>query len=166
MKKVVWGQPKLTSAKFTGKYGSYAELVKKANVMREQQEAAEAYLAKARPAMAKLLEIRMTNKEPITVVRPLRYQTSVLDSELRDEIDDSFYNTRKSQSLGKYVDVIKVIDPGTQLIFKSLDPHLQEFIFEDATGKEHAISFAERNALMTQTDIYETVKLLFENKGE
>lgn len=165
-KKVVWPEPKLTSAKKRpGEYGSYQEFLQKANALREEQEQANEYLAKSMPAMVKLLELRMVNKEPLIVMRPLQYQTSTLGG-IKDEEDDGFYNVRKSQNFNaKFVDVLMTINPGTQLIFKSLDPQMQEFIFEDSLGKEHAISFADRNKLLTQTNIFETIKNYFE-KGD
>ena len=171
MKKVVWPTAKLTSSKRAGTYGSFGELVEKANKLRAEQEAAQAYLNKAMPAMLKLLEIRMTNGEPLTVMRPLRYQTSDFAKSQKDmdDIDRSFYNNRRMEESGdpgKFVDKIVTINPGTQIVLKALDVPMREFIFNDAMGNEHAISFDERNNLMTQTDIFETVRKLLGNKGD
>lgn len=162
-KKVVWGKPKITSAVQKG-YRNYKEFLQKANEVRAEQEQAQEYLRKANPAMTKLLELRMKNGEGLMVMRPLRYRTS----EIPQEEDDGFYNVRKSEnSIGTFREVVKTIMPGTKLILKSLDMGLNEFIFEDSMGGEHAISFEDKNLLMTQTDIFETVRNLFEaNKGE
>lgn len=169
-KKVVWGQPKITSARKPGTYNSFQELMEKANKLREEQEEAQRYLAKATPAMLKLLEIRLSNREPLVVMRPLTYQTSGLAKAQMDDIDRAYYRGSKSmdnEDPGKFVDFNVTINPGTQLVLKSLDVPLREFIFEDALGKEHPISFDDRNKLMTQTDVFETVRKLFEgNKGE
>lgn len=166
MKKVIWGEAKYTSAVRPGHYRSLSEALEKGDRLRQEQEKAYAYLKKALPAMLKLLEIKMTNGEPLTVMRPLRYTTSCLKSELEDELDKSFYNTDKNPQQDKFIDVVKTINPGTQIVLKSLDPNLREFVFQDGLGKEHAISYDERNSILTQTDIFETVQKLFESKGE
>jgi hypothetical protein len=168
MKKVVWGEGKYSSATRPGHYRSLAEAMEKGERLRAEQEKAQSYLVKALPAMLKLLEIRMTNGEPLTVMRPLRYSTSCLKSEMEDDLDKSFYNTDKNVAQGqdKFIDVVKTINPGTQIMLKALDPNLREFVFKDGMGKEHAISYDERNSILTQTDIFETVQKLFESKGE
>ena len=162
-KKVVWGVPKIGSAKPAGSYGSMAEKIEKSNSLREEQAAAQMYLRKCMPAMLTLLNIRLENGQPLTVMRPLSYVTSVFEKSLEDDIDRSFYNNTYEKP-DKFVDVRKTINPGTQIVLKSLDMGLNEFIFSDALGNEHAISFDDRNALLTQTDIFETVKKLLENK--
>jgi hypothetical protein len=163
-KKVVWGQPKVSSSKRTGKYKNVREFLKKANAIRDEQLEAQEYLMKAMPAMSKLLELRLRNGEGLMVMRPLNYMTSVMKSE---EEDDGFYNVRKSENSQGFVDKRVTIMPGTKLMLKSLDVGLREFVFNDAMGKEHAINFDDKNLLMTQTDVFETVRNLFEaNKGE
>jgi hypothetical protein len=168
MKKVVtWGSPKIASAKkAAGSYGSYAEFLAKSNAIHAEQELANEYLSKAMPALVALLDYKLRNHEPLIVMRPLRYQTS--DVAKADPVDDAFYNNSKRSSQGeaKYTDVIRTILPGTQLMLKSLDMTLQEFVFNDAMGNEHAISFVDRNALMTQTSIFEEVRSFLETKGE
>lgn len=164
MKKVIWDVPKIASAKRApGSYGSFREQMEKAQDFVLEQEQAQAYLQKAFPTMLALLEHRLKNGEPLLVMRPLRYQTSEIPA---PEEDDGFYQTRKSEAPPKFVDVIKTIVPGTQLVLKALDPVLQEFVFVDAQNKEYALNFVERNNLMTQTDIYETVRSYLEAKGE
>ena len=166
MKKVSWGPPKISSAKRSpGTYGSFRELLEKSNERLAEQEAAQAYLAKAMPAMVAMLEYKLRNREPLIVMRPLRYQTSEIVK--GDAIDDAFYNRNKDEKPNdKFTDVIKTILPGTQLMLKSIDTALQEFVFEDALGNEHALNFAERNNLMTQTSVYEEVKNYLESKGD
>lgn len=167
MKKVVWGEGKYSAAPRPGQYRTLAEAMAKGDALRMEQEKAMSYLVKAMPAMLKLLEIRMTNGEPLFVMRPLQYQTSALASELEDDLDKSFYNTSKSSGAdNKFKDVIKTVNPGTKLMLKSLDPTMREFIFVDGMGKEHPISYDDRNKLLTQTDIFETVQKLFEGKGD
>lgn len=167
-KRVVWSDGKVQAARPAGTYSSYAEYLTKAERFREEQASAQAYLAKAELPMLKLLELRFTKGEPLIVMRPLRYQTSEIEGSNHDELDKSFYNTHKSSNdkMSKFIDVVKTIYPGTQLMLKGLDTQMREFIFTDGGGKEHAISFDERRALLTQTDIFETVREYFEKQGK
>lgn len=167
MKKVVWGEGKFSSAVRPGHYRSFSEFLAKGEALRAEQEKAQSYLEKALPVMVKALELRLQSREALYVMRPLRYRTSCLKSELEDDLDKSFYNTDKNGGANdKFVDTVRVINPGTQLILKALDPNLREFIFQDGLGKEHSISYDDRNALMTQTDIFEIVQKFFEGKKE
>lgn len=159
MKKVTWGAPKIASAtQKPGTYRSFRELLEKSNEIRAEQQEAEEYLNKAMPAMVALLEFKLKNNEPLMVMRPLRYQTSELPE------NDGFYKSDTQKP--EFKDVVKVILPGTQLVLKSLDMALQEFVFTDGFGKEHALNFCERNNLLTQTSIFEEVRNFLESKGE
>lgn len=166
MKKVVrWDAPKITSSVVRPNgYRTFNDMFKKAIEREKEQNEAQEFLAKMMPVMLALLEHRLKNNEPLTVMRPFRYQTS--DLEKNDE-DDGFYNKGKNQSgKEKFVDMIKTINPGTRLSLKIVDHGLQEFVFEDGQGREHAINFAERNNLMTQTDIFEEVKKFIASNEE
>ena len=169
-KKIVWDAPK--QAKPAGTYGSYSEFVAKAEKIRKAQATADELFAKAMPVMAKLLEFRLAGGEPLIVKRPLVYQTSDFAKSEKgmDAIDRAFYNNsrmeERSEDPGKFVDKRIQLAPGTQLMFKSIDAPMQEFIFEDQNGEEHAISFAEKKLLMTQTDIYEAAQSFLKTKGE
>ena len=162
---MIWGEGKYSS-QVSGNYRSYGDFAAKHDARRDEQQKATSYLIKAMPAMLKALEMRISSGQPLYVMRPLRYTTSLLKSQLEDDLDKSFYNTDKSGAGDKFVDVVKTINPGTQLVLKGLDPNLKEFIFNDGEGKEHPISYDDRNRLLTQTDIFETVQKLFESKGE
>lgn len=165
-KTVTWGAPQLQSNFLGGqKPKTFQELWKAGQELEKEQQEAQAYLAKAMPAMVALLEYKLSHGEPLVVMRPLRYQTSEIVK--ADEIDDAFYNrSRDEKPNDKFTDVIKTIMPGTQLVLKALDTALQEFIFQDALGNEHCLNFAERNNLLTQTSIFEEVKKFLETKGE
>lgn len=165
-KKVVWDAPTFTNRpRSAGTYGSYREFLEKANKLQEEQEEAQQFLQKAMPAMVALLDYKLRNQEPLIIMRPLRYQTSEIHK--GDSIDDAFYNVRRDQRPNdKFEDVVKTIMPGTQLILKSLDPALQEFIFMDGLGTEHALNFTERNNLMTQSNVFEEVRQFIEGTKE
>jgi len=163
-KKVSWGPAKVSSAnRAPGTYNSFQELIQKSNALLAEQQEAQEYLKKAMPALVALLEYKLKNQEPLIVMRPLRYQTSEIAG---SEENDGFYSVRKSESNPKFTDVIRTIMPGTRLMLKSLDMSLQEFVFEDGRGKEHALNFAERDNLLTQTNIFEEVRNYFVTKGE
>lgn len=168
MTKVVnWDQPQLQNknSPYLKNTKTFKELWKAGQELEKEQGEAEAYLAKAFPAMVALLEYKLRNREPLVVMRPLRYQTSEIVK--ADAIDDAFYNVRRDEKPNdKFTDVVKTIMPGTQLMLKSIDTALQEFVFLDAMGKEHALNFAERNNLMTQTSIFEEVRSFLEIKGD
>ncbi len=164
MKKVVrWDAPKITSGiNPGGKARKFfkEEFQKAVERDREQQSAVE-YLRKANPVMVSLLEYKLKNREPLIVMRTLQYQTSELQ---KNEDDDGFYKVKNQSHNEKYVDVLRTILPGTKLVLKSLDMSLQEFIFEDGRGKEHAINFADRDRLMTQTNVFEEVRAFLSNE--
>lgn len=156
-KKVVWSEPKLPS-KPAGQYNTYAEFAAKANERLAQQQEAQTLMAKCMPAMLKLLEIKMVNGEPLNVVRPLNYMS--------DEMHKS-YNSMGESNGAQFRTVRKTINVGAQLLFKSFDSVLNEFIFTDTrSSEEHAITSDQRNFLLTQTDIYETIRDLINKQGE
>ena len=169
-KKVTWAEPKLQNmnSPFMKGRKTFKEVWDRAQKMESEQQQAIQFLNKAMPAMVALLEYKLRNHEPLVVMRPLRYQTSEIQGKSGDAVEDNFYNVRKSEEKpSKFVDVVKEILPGTQLVLKSIDPVLSEFVFEDHAGTEHAISFEDRNKLMTQTNVFEEVKKYIEsNKGE
>lgn len=160
MKKVTWGQPQLQNpnSPFLKGKKTFKEAWAQGQKFEAEQAEAQAYLLKAMPAMVALLEYKLKNQEPLVVMRPLRYQTSELPEQ------DGFYKSDSQRPVFK--DVIKTILPGTQIVLKSLDMSLQEFVFQDAQGNEHCLNFTERNNLMTQTNVFEQVKSFLETKGE
>ena len=52
-KKVLWKDTPFQPKRQAGTYGSYREFLEKATKIQEEQERAQEYLAKARPAMAR-----------------------------------------------------------------------------------------------------------------
>lgn len=158
-KSVVWGAPKITSAKMApGHYRNYQEFAKVQNARAAEQQEAQEYLHKAYPLMEALFKLKIETKEPFFIMRPLRYQTSEIQK--ADEVDDAFYrgSSNNEKVNDKFVDTIKTIMPGTQIVLKSLDMSLQEFVFEDAMNQEHAINFVDAKNIMMQSDIFESVK--------
>lgn len=132
------------------KYSSGKDRLQKAFELEKEQEAAREMLNKAMPAMSALLKCRLQSKTPLVVQRPLVYQSSEL---------------RTYTNGAKFEDVQKSVYPGTQLILKSLDPNMQEFIFEDQEGNEVVLPYTSQIQLMTQTNIYEDVKKFIEENS-
>jgi len=152
MKRVEWGtNPQLGGPKRLTMEAKVRQQLGQAEELEKAAETFKKYL----PLMAALLEERLKKGTSLKILRRLEYTTSDLSESVED---DGFYTVRKSEhALGKFVDTQVEIPVGEVLIFKSLYPAMREFIFEDSKGKEHAISFDQKNKLMTCTDIYETV---------
>jgi hypothetical protein len=161
MKKVTWGAPQLQNpnSPMIKATKTFKQMWEAGQKLEHEQRTAQEYLQKATPAMVAILEYKLKNNEPLIVMRPLNYQTSEIGS---DEGDGFYVN--KSAADPKFRDVVKTILPGTALMLKSLDMSLQEFIFVDGQNNEHAINFADRNSLMTQTNVFEEVRKYFEGK--
>ena len=150
----MWPEPKIASSTAAAaNIGSFKEQFQKAVAIEAKQNEAKAILQKAMPTMEALLQLRLLDRTPLEVMRDLSYQTSAIAGQ--DDEDDGFYKSRAVAP--KFVDVVKTIRRGDTLLLKSIDNQMQEFIFEDSSNKEHAISFTNKEALMLQTNIYEDV---------
>ena len=132
-----------------GAYSSGKEMMAKAYSVEQDRKEAEELMRKAYPIMEQLFQIRFRNGTPLTVMRPLTYRTSALS---------------KSERGGSFIEVDQTVRPGTVLHLTSVDPHLQEFVFKSDKGEELGIPFISKNALYTQTDIYEVTKLYLEGE--
>lgn len=151
MKKVSWPEPHVASRlKAPGTYGSYQELQVEMQSRQAEHEAAQQYFEKAAPVMNALFEYKLAHGEPLIVMRPFRYETSELV---------------KGGNSASFQSRINVIMPGTQIILKSVEQTMQQFIFADALGNEHEIGFVERKNLLTQTNVFEETKSYLESKG-
>ena len=173
-KKVDWSQtykpaiPDITQAPgSTSKYRNMKEKFQKAYEDLAVQEKIQAEFNEKLPLLKSLLMVRMTDRTPMKVMRPLVYTTEVLSTD--QEEDDGFYAMNKSQErLPDFRSVQKVIEPGTELTFMHLEKSLNQLWFRTNEGEEVGIYLEEQTNLMTQTDIYESVVTFLngENKGE
>lgn len=146
-------------------YTSGRDMLAKAMERENEMRAAEEQLAKAYPAMEALLKTRMANKTPLVIQRPLMYVANEMVTTYgqRHNPETGWMEDDLDDPRGSYFkDVRKSVEPGTQLILKSLDHNLQEFVFEDQTGEEVAIPYEAKTALMTCTNIYEDVRAFIE----
>tara|TARA_R110000868_G_C10973188_1_gene771469 strand:+ start:20362 stop:20874 length:513 start_codon:yes stop_codon:yes gene_type:complete len=154
--------------KTAGKYASGKEYMAKAQESLVHEQQAQEALTKAQPAMEALLKCRMMDKTPLKVLNALPYMANEMITQYgqisdpnggwMDDLDDargSYFN-----------EVQKSVRPGTELILKSLDPNLQEFVFEDQHGNEVAIPYSAKPQLMTHTNIYQDVLNFINSKGE
>lgn len=138
----------------TNTSGSMKESFQKSYAQLQEQEKAEATLRKALPVMKGILLQRMTEKRPLIVMRPLPYTTETLGG---DEEDDGFYSNMAKGENASFKSVTKVIPPGTELTFVTLEKSLNQLWFKTQKGEEIGIYLEEQNRLLTQTDIYEVV---------
>lgn len=145
------------SANRNPKYSSGKDLLQKAMANELVREEAEKNMAQTLPAMQALLKCRLANKTPLTIMRPLAY----ISSELQKST-----NGMGDVTGAKFVDVQKVLYPGTQLVLNGVDHNLQEFLFRDENGAEVVLPYSAQKELMISTDIYESVVEFINNKGE
>ena len=135
-------------------------------IQQNQQE----LLQKAQPLMETLLKSRLASKTPLLIVTPLSYQTNEMVTtynQMEDRVNGGWMDDLDNPRNSFFRDVQKSIYPGTQLILKSLDPNLQEFIFEDQNGKEVVIPYAAKQQLMVNSNILNDVnEFLHTTEGE
>lgn len=149
------------------KYRSGREYLQKGLEMEAQQKAMQEHMAQAQPAMEALLKCRMEDSTPITVVRPFDYVASELVHNRNQTWSDEAGGWVEGEVLdSSFQDVRKSIPVGTQLVLKSLDPNLQEFIFDDQNGNELVIPYGAKQGLLMQTNIYEDVLNFINNRGD
>lgn len=177
-KKIDWSKTKINHGdralpgQGKPKYGSMREYLQKGQQRETEQEEIKIFMAKALPAMEALLRCRLQDKTPLTVMRELKYQTSELvhqynGNEVFNEATGEWERPKDAEIMkSSFQDVVKSLQPGTQLVLKSLDHNLQEFIFADQSGKEVVMPYASKEALMMQTNIYEDVLNFINSKGE
>lgn len=172
MSKVVdWSKTfKGPKRKLGGSHGSGREMLAKAQERHERQKAAQELLKKAQPALEALLKSRLVSKTPLLVKSHVVYQASEMHTDYNQIWSDSEggWVDDKDAPRGSYFkDVQKVVAPGTQLVLKSLDHNLQEFIFENQNGDEVVLPYGAKQALMMNTNIYEDVQEFINNfEGE
>lgn len=131
----------------SSKYSSGKDLLSKAFAAEQAQKSVIVNLDKAMPLAEKLLAMRIHNKTPLKVMRPLHYRSSEL---------------QKGSS--QFVDVTKSIYPGVDLHIKMVDYPMQELVFSASNGEEIAINFADSKQILLNTDIYETVMQVIDNQ--
>lgn len=149
------------------KYKSGKEYFAKAIEEQKVQESIQENFQKALPALESLLKCRLESGSPLVVMRPLTYVTS----ELVHQYEQTWSNERNEfvngESRGaQFQDVQKALRPGTELVLKSLDPNMSEFLFVDQQGNEVALPYSAKMELMTKTNIYESVIAFMNKRGE
>ena len=131
------------------KYQSGKEMMTKSFEREQEAQEAKETMAKAFPVMNELFMIRYRNNTPLTVMRPLTFQSSVL---------------QKGYGNAKYVDTNLTLKPGTILTLESVDTTMGEFLFKSDKDEDIAIPFTNKNNIFMNTDLYETAKLYLENE--
>jgi hypothetical protein len=149
------------------KYKSGKEYFQKAIEEQKIAEEIEANFQKALPALEALLKCRLESGTPLTIMRPLVYTASELVHQYEQTWDDKRGEFVNGESRGaQFQDVQKALQPGTELVLKSLDPNMSEFLFTDQKGNEIALPYMAKMELMTKTNIYESVIAFMNKRGD
>ena len=135
--------------------GSMKEAFAKSHAQLAEQEKANETLKKCFPIMKSILLQRMVSKNPLKVMRPLPYTTEVLGGEADD---DGFYNNVSKGENAAFKSITKVLQPGTELTFITLEKSMNQLWFKTQTGEEVGIYLEEQNGLLTCTDIADIVQ--------
>ena len=149
------------------KYRSGRELLQKRMEEQKNTERLQKNFYKIVPALEALLKCRMESGNPLEVRRSISYTNSELVhtyAQVEDRENGGWKNGDVQYS--QFQDVEKSLAPGTKLILKSLDPTMNEFIFEDQLGNEIILPYLSKQQLMTQTDIYESVLDFMNKQGD
>jgi hypothetical protein len=111
------------------------EKIRKAFEMRKEVE----------PLLRDALLKAMTSRTPIKVLSAISNPTEALGGLVKSEDDDDgFYNSNpaqkvESQANARFEEVMETIPSGTELIYKSWDKQLGQWIFKSVNGREYAI---------------------------
>lgn len=133
-KEVYWPEAKIGLPLQPGQFRSIKDLFKSFNDAPEPED-----LTKAMPIMEALFNIRVQDRTPFTVTEPIQYEADRL---------------MQSEHGAKFVPTQCVIPPGTQIMLKSIDEPMRQFLFEDQQGQEHVLPFEAKEDLIRKTDIY------------
>ncbi len=120
------------------------ELFAKAHANLRKSQEALARRQEVEPELRKALLYHMVNRLPITVTQPINNPTETLGGISKSEEDDGFYNSspsaaQEAKAAARFEEVMETIPQGTQLIFKSWDRQLSQYIFKSSNGQEYAI---------------------------
>jgi len=115
-------------------------------------EAHAAERAQREPILKAELVKLMSSRTPIQVFNPIKNPTEGLPGQNESEDDDGFYSNMSKSASGtanaKFVEMMETIPAGTELIYKSWDKTLGQWIFKGSNGKEYAIY--DRSIIMFQ----------------
>lgn len=125
------------------------EMFAKAYENLQKSEEALARRQVVEPLLRNALLAAMVSRVPITVTQPINNPTESLGGIQKggfDDDDDGFYNSTPNheanaiaQANVKFEEVMEMIPPGTQLMFKSRDPQLGQLVFRGSNGREYSI---------------------------
>lgn len=102
----------------------------------------------AEPVLKAALIQAITSRSIIKVLQSIQNPTEALGgiAKSNDEDDDGFYyggnkavQQAEAQMNAKYEEVMEVIPSGVELVFKSWDKQLGQFIFKASNGQDYAI---------------------------
>lgn len=125
---------------------TYRERVQKSLASYEESMAAEEFRKSQEPLLKSVLLDHMVNRKPITVMKSIHNPTESLGGVVDNgEEDDGFYynpgrgDKAQSTANAKFQEVMETIPAGTQLVFKSMDKVMGQWIFKGSNGREYAV---------------------------
>ena len=131
-------QRRKATGSLTGK-----ELFAKAFENMQKAETALRQRQEAEPVLRQALLKAMVGREPIRVLHPIQNPTESFGGLQKGEEDDGFYGASPSSENAvltkKFEEVMETIPAGTELVFKSFDKQLSQFIFKGSNGHDYAI---------------------------
>lgn len=125
---------------------TYRQLTQESLVKHEAQIQAEELRKSQEPLLKNELVVRMVNRQPIKVLAPFHNPTETLGGIAKggDDEDDFYYSGGRSASENAtanatFQEVMETVPAGIELIFKSWDKQLGQWIFKGSNGREYAI---------------------------
>lgn len=121
------------------------ELFKKAFDNMQKAQEAIARRQEVEPLLKNFLIDHMVNRKPIQVMHPITNPTEAIPGLAKSEDDDGFYNTSPSMSSAersanaRFEETMETIPRGIELVYKSWDKQLGQWLFKGSNGKEYAI---------------------------
>lgn len=118
----------------------------KAHAQLEKTQQLQARRKELEPILKSKLINYMVSREPIKVLFPIQNPTESLGGLTKADEEDGFYaNTSASAAAGgktassSFEEVMEVIPAGIELVYKSMDKTLGQFLFKGSNGVEYAI---------------------------
>lgn len=122
------------------------QMFQKAYARMEAQEQQENLRKSIEPHLRQMLLDHMINRKPLKVLMPFQNPTETLGGIAVDEEDDGFYaNISKSADSAQrtakatFETVMETVPNGIELVFKSLDKQLGQWLFKGSNGRDYAI---------------------------
>jgi hypothetical protein len=126
---------------------------------RQQEENARLFKSHTEALKPMLLD-SLVNRKPLKVLAPIHNATETMGGITKSEEDDGFYNSSPSESSinATFQEVIETIPTGIELVLKSLNKNLSQWIFKGSNGQEYAVYYTP--TIMFRDKVIENPALL------